>query len=155
MEDAEAAIADYSRVIELAPDDAEAYNNRGLAYDALGDYEKALDDYQQAVRLRPKFAEPLSNKGAALEAIGQTEEALAAYLSAVESSPRFATARYNAARLYAQLGDVDSCLSHLSRQLSWRRSCWPKQTRTMTWVGPCGYSAMKGDQAQGPASRGA
>ena len=29
------ALADYSQVIELTPDDAEAFNNRGLAYDAL------------------------------------------------------------------------------------------------------------------------
>jgi Flp pilus assembly protein TadD len=29
----EQAIADYSKAIELAPKDADAYNNRGYAYD--------------------------------------------------------------------------------------------------------------------------
>jgi tetratricopeptide (TPR) repeat protein len=126
-----------------------------LAYDALADYETALDDYQQAVRLRPNFAEPLSNKGAALEAIGQTEEALAAYLSAVENSPGFAAARYNAARLYAQLGDVDSCLSHLGRaiELAPELMAEADEDDDLGWA--LRLQRMKGDQAQGPASRGA
>ena len=114
MED---TIEDYSQVLNLTPDDAKAYNNRGLAFDALGDYDRALGDYGRAVTLRPDFAESLSNRGAASEALGKTEEALDDYLAALTAAPNFAAAHYNAARLYAQLRDVDKCLPHLEKAM--------------------------------------
>jgi tetratricopeptide (TPR) repeat protein len=59
----------------------------------------------------------MSNRGAAFEAMGDRETALTEYLAAVAAAPDFAAARYNAARLYAQLGDVDRCLPHLEKAM--------------------------------------
>ncbi len=67
--------------------------------------------------MRPDFAESLSNRGAALEAMGNKEEALAEYLAALAAAPNFAAAHYNAARLYAQSGEVDRCLPHLEKAM--------------------------------------
>ena len=39
------AIADYSRAIELKPDEAEVYFLRGVAKEGLGDYDGAIADY--------------------------------------------------------------------------------------------------------------
>lgn len=49
--DFRAAIEDYSRAIELAPNHFKAYFNRGFSYDKLGMYEKAIEDYTQALRV--------------------------------------------------------------------------------------------------------
>ena len=59
----EATVSDYSRVLELVPEDAEAFNNRGLAFDDLGEYELALEDYGCAISLRPGFSESFNNRG--------------------------------------------------------------------------------------------
>ena len=67
--------------------------------------------------MRPDFAESLSNRGTASEALGKTEEALDDYLAALTAAPNFAAAHYNAARLYAQLRDVDRCLPHLEKAM--------------------------------------
>ena len=47
------AIAEFSRVIELKPDFADAYWLRGVSYENLNDYRSALADYDQLARLRP------------------------------------------------------------------------------------------------------
>ena len=45
----ERAIEDYDQALEINPQLAEAYNNRGLAY--LGQYERAIEDYDQALEI--------------------------------------------------------------------------------------------------------
>src|SRR6188768_1702942 len=49
------AIADYTTAIQLKPDYAEAYNNRGFAYYLKGDAERAIADYTRAIALRPNY----------------------------------------------------------------------------------------------------
>jgi len=47
------AIAEFSRVIELKPDYADAYWLRAVSHENLNDYRSALADYDQLARLRP------------------------------------------------------------------------------------------------------
>ncbi len=55
------AIADFDRAIEVQPDYAEAYSNRGEAYEDKGDYERAIADYGRAIELQPDVAEAARN----------------------------------------------------------------------------------------------
>ena len=45
------AIADYNKAIELNPKDADAYNNRAIAYYHKGNIEKACADARKACNL--------------------------------------------------------------------------------------------------------
>jgi tetratricopeptide (TPR) repeat protein len=45
------AICDYSKVIELAPEDAKVYYLRGLAHERLGMYLEAINDIKQAASM--------------------------------------------------------------------------------------------------------
>ncbi len=45
------SITDYDKAIELNPDDAKAYFNRGLAYGDLGQHWKAFSDYLKPIQL--------------------------------------------------------------------------------------------------------
>jgi tetratricopeptide (TPR) repeat protein len=47
------AIADFSRLIALKPDFADAYWLRAVSYENLNDYASALADYDRLARLRP------------------------------------------------------------------------------------------------------
>jgi|SoiMethySBSTD1v2_1073268.scaffolds.fasta_scaffold772125_1 tetratricopeptide (TPR) repeat protein len=47
------AIAEFTRVIELKPDYADAYWLRGVSYENINDYRSALADYDRLARLRP------------------------------------------------------------------------------------------------------
>ncbi len=57
------AIADYTTAIELKPDYAEAYNDRGFAYYLKGDAERAIADYTRAIELRPNYPKAYNSRG--------------------------------------------------------------------------------------------
>jgi len=62
LENHEKAIADFSKVIEISPQSAQAYNNRGYNHQLLGNYSIALEDYNQALEIVPEFVLALQNK---------------------------------------------------------------------------------------------
>ena len=65
------AVEDFSRVIELDPDDVFAYNNRGLARArGLKKYNEAIADFTKAVELDPQFAGAYDNRGIAYQMAG-------------------------------------------------------------------------------------
>jgi tetratricopeptide (TPR) repeat protein len=51
--DRDRAIADYTRAIELKPDNAPYLCNRGNALFGNNDYEHAMADYDEAIRIDP------------------------------------------------------------------------------------------------------
>jgi tetratricopeptide (TPR) repeat protein len=59
------AISDYGQAIELVPNFALAYRNRGALYVTLGDPARAIADLDNAVRLDPRDASALYARGLA------------------------------------------------------------------------------------------
>ncbi|MCX6763726.1 MAG: tetratricopeptide repeat protein, partial [Candidatus Moranbacteria bacterium] len=51
----------YDKVIELEPDNAGAYNDRGLAKTYINDYYSATSDFSDAIRLKKKDQNSLEN----------------------------------------------------------------------------------------------
>ena len=62
-EQMELAVADYTSAIELDPEYAKAYNNRGNAYASLGDLDRALEDYDKALELDESLDLTYYNRG--------------------------------------------------------------------------------------------
>ncbi|MDR2152435.1 MAG: tetratricopeptide repeat protein, partial [Helicobacteraceae bacterium] len=77
--DRKQAIADYTQVIKLVPNYANAYVNRGLAYADLGDRKQAIADYTEAIKIDPNYADVYNNRGGTYDDLGDyksaTEEA--------------------------------------------------------------------------------
>ena len=65
----------YDEAIRLNPQNAKAYNNRGVSCHELGDYHWAIRDYDEAIRLDPEYAEAYSNRGLTYQSLGQVEDA--------------------------------------------------------------------------------
>ena len=57
------AIADYSKALELIPDNAEAYNFRGLSKSNLNHNHGSIADFNKAIELDPNFADAYNNRG--------------------------------------------------------------------------------------------
>ena len=49
--------SDYNKALELNPNYADAYFNRGVAYGEKGDYDRAIADYTKVAELKPDFVE--------------------------------------------------------------------------------------------------
>ena len=45
------AITDFTKVISIDPDNANAYFNRGCCYDSIGELDLAISDYSVALEL--------------------------------------------------------------------------------------------------------
>ena len=64
------AIADYSKVIELDPNNSDVYVNRGDTKNSLKDYYGAIADYTKAIELDPDYASAYANRGINKENLG-------------------------------------------------------------------------------------
>ena len=86
----ENAIADYDKAIQLKPDLADAYSNRGNAKGRLERYEDAITDFDKAIQLEPDMAEAYSNRGNAKGGLGRYEDAIIDYDKAIQLKPDLA-----------------------------------------------------------------
>ena len=105
------AIDNYNKAIEKQPDFADAYNNRGVAYDSLGEYNKAIADYNEAIRLKPDAAVAYNNRGNAHADLGEYDMAIADYNEAIRLKPDYADAYYNRGNNYNNLGEYDKAIA--------------------------------------------
>jgi tetratricopeptide (TPR) repeat protein len=99
------AFAEYNRALQLNPDYAEAYNDRGHAYYWTGDYPKAIADFTRAIELRPNYPTAFNNRGAAYMASGKHRgdpRTIADFDQAIKLKPDFRNAYVN--RANATLG---------------------------------------------------
>ncbi|MFM7905252.1 MAG: tetratricopeptide repeat protein [Microcystis sp.] len=77
-------MADYNQAINIKPDHANAYYNRGLAKSNLGDYQGAIADYNQAIKIKPDFANAYIFRGLAKKNLGDKQGAIADYNQAAQ-----------------------------------------------------------------------
>jgi tetratricopeptide (TPR) repeat protein len=99
------AIADYNTAIQLKPDYAEAYNDRGFAYYLKGNGDLAIADYTRAIELRPNYPKAYNSRGVVYMAGGYGRtKAIADFDRAIALKPDFRYAYINRAnaRLFRQ-----------------------------------------------------
>ena len=72
----QAAIEDYTRLLELTPNDAQIYWCRKDVWHSLGNYQEGIKDCTQLLKLRPNAAEGYFARAAFLEITGNLQEAI-------------------------------------------------------------------------------
>ncbi len=100
------AIQDFTRAIQLAPNEARGYTDRGSCYRATGDFDKALADLTKSIAISPGSANYLER--------GLTYTSLQRWTAAEEDLDRAIEMRpgvpdFHRARSYVriQLGDLE------------------------------------------------
>ncbi|MEL7038892.1 MAG: tetratricopeptide repeat protein [Cyanobacteria bacterium J06592_8] len=86
----EEAIASYDKAVEIQPDYAQAWNNRGLELYYLERYTEAVQSYDKALEIQPDDAKAWYNRGFALLKLERYTEALQSFDKAVEIQPDYA-----------------------------------------------------------------
>jgi len=112
--DPQAAEVLYRRVIDAAPDHADAYANLGFLMCESGRNAEAAALYALALRHCPTAPLLHFNRGVALEALGREQEAVRSYEACLRLAPDMADAHQNAALLYARSGDKQRAIRHFS-----------------------------------------
>ncbi len=108
-------LASYEEDVKANPDDAMAWNNRGVALGELGRYEEALENCDKAVQLNPNLVEAWSNRGATLGILGRYEEMLENCDRAVQLNPNLAEVWSNRSVALVNLGKHDEALENCDR----------------------------------------
>ena len=103
--------------IEVDPDLALAYNNRGWAYIELEQYEQAVADCTKAIELDPELALAYSNRGLAYLRLGQYEQTVADCTRAIELDPDLALAYNNRGQAYLELEQYDQAVADFDRAI--------------------------------------
>ena len=112
-----AAISDYNKAIQLKPDHAMAYYNRGLAKYHLGQYLAAISDYDKAIQLEPNDAIAYSNRGAAKADLGQHFAAIKDFDKAIQLEPNVANAYNNRGAAKAKLEQYFAAISDYDKAI--------------------------------------
>ena len=97
-----AAIKHYTAALQLNPDLAEIYHNRGTLQNLLGQHKSAIADWDAALACNPDFTEAYFNRAAAKTTLGDFEGGIVDCSTAIERNPDAVPAYYN--RAQARMG---------------------------------------------------
>jgi tetratricopeptide (TPR) repeat protein len=82
-----AQIQEFDEAIRLNPNDANAYNNRGVAYERKDDYGHAIQNYDQAILLNSNYTSAYSSRGSAYFAQSNLTAAIADFVHTISAAP--------------------------------------------------------------------
>ena len=117
------ALQAYDRSIQLKPDDAKTYDNRGLTLKALGRLQEAVQSYEKAIQLQPDFAQAYYNLGIALQQLEQLELAAASFTMAIRLKPDFAEAYINRGNAEINLGELEHAVKSYEQAIRLKPDC--------------------------------
>ncbi len=111
------AVATFTHVTRIKPDDVDAFNDLGGALLLLGRRDEALVALERAVVLAPQRAEMHNNLGNAQRSLGRSPDAIASYERALALDPAYAAAHDNLGAELAEAGQAQEALTHFEAAL--------------------------------------
>ena len=81
------ALADIDRSLQIRPNWAEAYYERGFTYKMAGDANMAVAEYAKAIDINPKYARAYIDRGYARNDLGDSKGALNDFDTGIEIDP--------------------------------------------------------------------
>jgi tetratricopeptide (TPR) repeat protein len=109
------ALDHYNQAIEIDPNYADAWNNKGIALRNLRKFKEAIYCCDMAIMINPNYADAWNNKGVSLGKLGKYKEAIESYDRDIKIDPNFAHAwnnKGNALRVLGEQQDANRCFSN-------------------------------------------
>ncbi len=111
------AISDFTRSIELSPEDAVLSINRGDTYTYLEEYQQAIADFSRAIELAPNNANYYNQRANTYDELRDYQQAIADYSCAIELVPEEGIFYANRANTYVTLQDYQQAIANYSRAI--------------------------------------
>ena len=116
--DFDQAVGDFSKVLELKPDFARAYEARGMTEDDRGNRDKALADIDEAIKRDARVWQFLYSRAVILRADGDTDAALRDLDAASDLDPEAANIPLMRALVLADKGSYAAAREQINRILA-------------------------------------
>lgn len=114
----ERAIQDYNKALELNPNLAEAYNNRGfLCMYELKQYERAIQDFDKAIQLDTKYITSYANLAFTYYKMEQFEQAIQSISKVIELMPNEHISYECRAEAYCKLKNYKKAIVDLNKAI--------------------------------------
>jgi len=85
----ENAMDDFTKAIEIEPNDTRVYTNRGLTYRMLKNYERALEDFNRSLELNPLWPDTFYGRSLTYYDLGDIRSAIEDCDRAITLKPDF------------------------------------------------------------------
>lgn len=110
-----AALANYNKAVEYAPEEEGLYINRGLARYQSNDYRGALEDYNRAISIASGNILARYNRALLRSFLGDYNNALEDFRIVLQKEPENYMALYNTGLLYSELGNYREAIKAFSK----------------------------------------
>jgi tetratricopeptide (TPR) repeat protein len=130
----EEAVADYTRAVELAPDEGHLHEYLGKAYLDAKDYPFAQDEFKRAIELGHQ--QPGTSNRLAITYLNQFDPqgAITQYLRGITIQPGWGLIYSNLANAYTEINDYDSAINNYNQALQFDPYLAPAMTnRALTY----------------------
>lgn len=111
------AIENFSKVIELNPEDSIAYLDRGLAKEYNNDFEGAIEDYSLQLTIVPQMVDAYYLRALLENKLNRLKKAEADYLKTIELEEDNADAHYFLAQIYFAKKKNKRALQHMNQAI--------------------------------------
>ncbi len=111
------AVDVFTALLEMAPENPDAFKNRGVAYMKLNRYDEAIDDFEQVKQIVPDLKGLYSNLGVAWYYKKEYSKAIANYDKEISQSPENHFAYFNRAICRVELKDYEKSLQDVIKTL--------------------------------------
>lgn len=113
----EDAIAAYNQALQIQPDLADTWNNRGVVLTRMQRYSEAIASYEQATTIRPNYPDAWNNRGVVLLELQQYPEAIACYEKAIQAKPDYADAWNNRGVAFSKIQEYEQAVISYNQAL--------------------------------------
>ena len=99
-----------------------AYNNRGVAFRAMGRYDLAMEDYNRTLSLVPRSFRAYTNRGIVYAETGQLQRAIEDFDSAIAINPSYADAYTSRGLAKSSQGQLSGALEDFNKAINLKPS---------------------------------
>lgn len=135
--DFDKAIAGYTEIIRLDPENAEAYRSRAIAFRERKppNFDRAIADLNEAIRLEPKTAHGYFERGwSYCWRSTQYDKAIADFTEAIRLDPKLTLAYNDRGVAYRNKGDFDKAFADFAEAIRLDPNFdWPLRHRAKTY----------------------
>lgn len=111
------AIQDFTNLIQLRPEFALAYRNRGYVYQSLGNFSLSLNDLNKSIELKSDDAFTYSARGWSKYYLKDFMGALNDFNKQIDLDPSSATGYYNRGSAKSELGDQNGAILDYTKSI--------------------------------------
>ena len=111
------AIVQYDKAVEINPNFAEAYNNRGISFNNLNRFEDAIMSFDKALDLDREHMLASQNKEFSLQKLEKFQKSIQSYDNAIKNNPDNAENYFKKAWLLFKIKKLEDAISMFDKAI--------------------------------------